>query len=660
MPEAPPKKINPSKFMGASFAAGSKLEEKVENNSKKITLLKNIISLRKKNIDEKIESLKPEETDNNTELMNGLHSVIESLVGVKKVLLDQVKGRIVERKNLRLQNERQSKKRREDELEKGKDGDDEKETKGIVKAAESVFDRIKKFLTSVLLGAATIKLLEWFKDPENSKKLTAFGEFLDKHGGTIIKTLIALTALSFIGGLGTLFTLGKSISGIIGLLVANPIVAGILGLGVATVVAGNWLIGKQIQGGKVIREGRKRVVEEFRNEVIASNERLMSDSPDTPLLDANSGLLVYPKGHEKEYRPILTLNYYGNKGWKGKADEYDDPTGESTGRKKNITPGEFRADGNTWGTLEQVNLVFKKEKALDEIGEPGKGIQKEMWDKIREKRLEVWKKIKDERANSQKLENIRSLPAGAERAFKLKEYENETLRMKKEAQNAAEEQIKEEYTGKLGKLVDEAFTGPTLTEKEMYDYYRAQPNMGFPRIEKYEKSDTSSNINESIGVGGKAETIAKLKEQKKNLNLWDKLSGVGGQINEEIYKLETGKEMNQNWKGSYERKVNEGKVGNILGGFEDRGSTNDQEVSTNKLRIDSNSKSAKDSSGIESKVSSNKTPKINLLPLTANNESGPTSGSGAFGNDSVIFSSEDPNGTGSEFAVAGIYNVTST
>ena len=53
MPEAPPKKINPSKFMGASFAAGSKLEEKVENNSKKITLLKNIISLRKKKCSQK-------------------------------------------------------------------------------------------------------------------------------------------------------------------------------------------------------------------------------------------------------------------------------------------------------------------------------------------------------------------------------------------------------------------------------------------------------------------------------------------------------------------------------------------------------------------------------------------------------------------------------
>ena len=168
--------------------------------------------------------------------------------------------------------------------------------------------------------------------------------------------------------------------------------------------------------------------------------------------------------------------------------------------------------------------------------------------------------------------------------------------------------------------------------------------------------------------------------------------------------------MDQRWKQSYERKVNEGKVGNVLGGFKDRGSKidsqsystnkkvsgrfdaktgkayiNNQEVSAdeynkfynlskeeqlnqygidksnNNLNIDkSNNTSVKGSDGIESKVSSNKTPKINLLPLTANNESGPTSGSGSFGNDSVVFSSEDPNGTGSEFAVAGIYNVTST
>ena len=41
MPEAPPKKINPSKFMGASFDAGSKLEEKVENNS---ILLDNVVN----------------------------------------------------------------------------------------------------------------------------------------------------------------------------------------------------------------------------------------------------------------------------------------------------------------------------------------------------------------------------------------------------------------------------------------------------------------------------------------------------------------------------------------------------------------------------------------------------------------------------------------
>ena len=47
-------KVNTSKFMGASFAAGSALEERVGTNERKITLLKNIIKTRKSNVDKKI------------------------------------------------------------------------------------------------------------------------------------------------------------------------------------------------------------------------------------------------------------------------------------------------------------------------------------------------------------------------------------------------------------------------------------------------------------------------------------------------------------------------------------------------------------------------------------------------------------------------------
>ena len=38
--------IDPSKFMGASAAAGKALEKRVASNEKKITLLKNILKMR--------------------------------------------------------------------------------------------------------------------------------------------------------------------------------------------------------------------------------------------------------------------------------------------------------------------------------------------------------------------------------------------------------------------------------------------------------------------------------------------------------------------------------------------------------------------------------------------------------------------------------------
>ena len=728
MPEAPPKKINSD-----SFKRGLSLEEKVESNSKKITLIKNTINLRKENVNLRLEGIEDDVENTNNDLMDGLHSITESLVGVKAILADQVKERIRQRKADRKENERLKKKRREDELENKKEKG-EGPLKSVGGVAKDIFGRLKKFLTNILLGATLINLLDWLKDPKNLDSLKNFAQFLQDHGLKIIATLAALAAINFIGGL---FGIGGALKAILGLVgvKAFAIAAAVVGTGIALKVVSDWLIGKQIGGGKVITEGRRRVREQYKKEVIKSNEELMENSPDTPLLDANLGYLVYPKGHPKEGALIKTLNYLGNDGWKGPANAFEDPTGKSTGTPKLIAPGTFKADGSTWGTLEQINLVFKKEKALDEIGEPGKGIQKEMWDKIRKERKEVWKEIRDERANSQELKNIRSLPRGADRTFRLKEYENETLRMKKEAQNAAEERIKKEYTGKLGKLVDEAFTGPTLTEKEMYDYWRSKPNEGFPRIEKYENSNTEKNIKQSLeansggdtdtnvqsltkNLTGKEATIAKLKEQKSNLNLWERMSGVGGEINEQIYRLETGKEMNQNWKESYERKVNEGKVGTVLGGFEDRGpkvepttklidsqsyssSTNktismfdmltsgdrsqieealymqrskergvgegysdwvgnpEYEKDTlkwlNNAKIDkSNKTSVKGSSGIES-VASSKTPKINLLPITGDGQSKVASSSGATGNESVVFSSEDPSQT--NFAVQGIYNV---
>ena len=94
MPEALPaasttrRGINPSKFMGASFAAGKGLEEKVNNNSRKITLLKNIIKAQKITTGEKLASLSPS-ADNKEGLQSMVASIAASVGSIKETLLKQ-------------------------------------------------------------------------------------------------------------------------------------------------------------------------------------------------------------------------------------------------------------------------------------------------------------------------------------------------------------------------------------------------------------------------------------------------------------------------------------------------------------------------------------------------------------------------------------------
>jgi len=640
MPEAPPKKINPSKFMGASFAAGSKLEEKVENNSKKITLLKNIISLRKKNIDEKIESLKPEETDDNTELMNGLHSVIESLVGVKKVLLDQVKGRIAERKNLRLQNERQSKKRREDELEKGKDGDDEKEPKNIVKAATGVFDRIKKFLTNVLLGAAAIKLFEWFKNPDNKEKLVAFGEFLENHGGKIVAGLIAITALNIIG---SLVGIGLAIKGIVGFLAVNPVIAGILGAAILT--------SPLMDGASASDQAAIRVLE---SEYGGDKEKMVAD-------------LELAKSDDEMAQKFVDLGVLKGmqKGFGARSAEIDDIiTMVDKGKSAQYGSQPSKALWNPQYTFGEKGPLFdfksnkEKEKVFQkdlDIFVKGGGTKEQLTKLYQIELLDVRSSFSDPfgyRAGEIMM-MINYINEGKYRKLKNQEAAQYIPTIPKDVQ--VEHSKWKKFENNHAVPVRSNGVWNTQLDPRSADYQSYLKDEGKVLVAQRPISKStgilgpiSSDINEMVNTKGyKPNTKSKLIDSK-SYSTNKKVSGR--------FDIKTGKAYINDQEVStdeYEKFANMSMVEKV--------SQYGIDKSNNNLNIDkSNNTSVKGSDGIESKVSSNKTPKINLLPLTANNESGPTSGSGAFGNDSVIFSSEDPNGTGSEFAVAGIYNVTST
>ena len=755
MPEAPSKKINAD-----SFKKGLSLEEKVESNSKKITLIKNIINVRKQNVDLRLEEIEDDVDNTHNDLMDGLHSVIESLVGVKAILADQVKERIKQRNDARIENEKRKKKRREDELEskKGEGG----KGLGVGKVTESVFSKLKKFLTSILLGGLLLRLLDWFKDPNNLESLRNFGKFLDQHGGKIIATLAALAAVNFIGGL---LNIGAALKGILGFVgikafaiaaAAAAAVTAVVGTGIEAKRYMDDYYGPNLMGRKSFNDYQQGMI-----------NRITKDGKEKALADEKAKLAKYMYERQNKNTKFLGM-------------EFD-------GKKAEMERAIRDTERGIYDAYDPANMDPKDLAILEQV-EPQFESARESWKKFRSIAVEIDDKVKNDGVDPEgsvieELKKEQQIPKEA-----LVKSLNNLIEIRKSLSNdgknwfdlAVENGLPKRFVSgdlftkrwekgiKLGGLsqqdkgifLDTLLKSGAGSPQWSFEWVisRAKEEGVKSNLKVNEQGETLESekqkllpptttdiVNESVVKDGREETIAKLREQKKNLNLWERLSGVGGEINEEIYRLETGKEMDQTWKGSYERKVNEGKVGNVLGGFEDRGpkvepttklidsksySTNkkvsgrfdmktgkayinNQEVSTdeyvkfqnlskqeqirqygidqnnntkidkniidtsniksstknidtsniessstNNLNIDkSKTSSIRSSDGINSKVVSNKNPKVNLMPLGGKDNTIPSSASGPSGNDSVLFSSEDPLGTGVQLAVAGMYNV---
>ena len=214
--------INPSKFMGSSHAAGSALEERVGNNERKITLLKNIINYK----DSLLPIPKPEESDNtNLNISDRLNNIGEALGvigGLFKLQLSSLQDK--EEKD-RQDAEEEKRSAREAELEAKKATKSKPDSKLKIPKL-GFFETLKKFFLNVALGAAALKLIEWFKNPANRDKILAFTNFLKDNAKAIFITLAALVALDFgLKLMGAIATL-KIVAG----LLLNPWVLFFLGI----------------------------------------------------------------------------------------------------------------------------------------------------------------------------------------------------------------------------------------------------------------------------------------------------------------------------------------------------------------------------------------------------------------------------------------------
>jgi len=164
-----------------------------------------------------VDPVEEESKSNFDDILKGIDSILEV---IKKDQKFEEKQANKERKK----GEREKRSVREGKLEK-KDNVLLKTAKKVLAPVKSIFDKIIEFFTTIFLGRALVKLLDWFGDKENGKKIDSIIRFLGDWWPALLGGFLLFgTGLgSLISGLTTsllLFT-PKILS-----LLANPIVAG--------------------------------------------------------------------------------------------------------------------------------------------------------------------------------------------------------------------------------------------------------------------------------------------------------------------------------------------------------------------------------------------------------------------------------------------------
>ena len=208
----------------------------------------------------------------NITVVDRLNNIAEALNVIGGLFKTQLNILQDQKEEDRLDEAEKKKKLRESKLEKK----DDKKKKSLIKMPKPVtnfFDKLQRFFVNVALGAATLKLVEWFKDPANREKVLAFTNFIKDNAKAIFITLASIVALNFVASLiGVLATLK-----IIAAIVLNPwvlAVLGILALGkLAAPLLNTDKIGKNL--GESTEKSTQALVKEGMDE---SDARVLSES----------------------------------------------------------------------------------------------------------------------------------------------------------------------------------------------------------------------------------------------------------------------------------------------------------------------------------------------------------------------------------------------
>ena len=179
------RRVAASKFLGRDLA------EEVEINSRKITILKNIIQAQQIQTGVMLASLSTGGTidKNIMDIKETMSSILATLVAQEKFEMKQF---------LEMQRREESLRRRgrEDSLEADSKGMKilKKSVNKVVKPVMGIFQRIFQFFFSLLAGRFLVGLLNFLQNPKNAALLNGIGNFIQGNFGLILAGVVAAGA----------------------------------------------------------------------------------------------------------------------------------------------------------------------------------------------------------------------------------------------------------------------------------------------------------------------------------------------------------------------------------------------------------------------------------------------------------------------------------
>ena len=229
-----------------------------------------------------------EKKENNNDILKGIDSILESLREQQKV---KKKTAVKDSQS----KEREGRAKKEKKLESNVFKGLAKATDKIIAPVKSLFEKLFNFITTIFIGRVLKKLIEWFGDEENKRKLDAIGRFLGD-------TWPALMAAVLVFGTG----LGGFLATIVGL--ATKFVPLLVKL-TARLLAGMGKGALKLIGGVGIAAGS---IAALTGVGLLANEVLAPTSVADGTLDAQrdvSGKLPEDEGFDKstkgQYKPPI-------------------------------------------------------------------------------------------------------------------------------------------------------------------------------------------------------------------------------------------------------------------------------------------------------------------------------------------------------------------